>query len=348
MNPVATHPVPPVAASAGRTLPAPRGPLSTALIDALRSGAGLAPQPIRDAEPFSDDVQLSLYVAYELHYRGFLDAPVDREWDLDVLRLRLDLEDLFVRGLRAAVETAGADPAAEVRDHLETLRLPPSGPSVGASLLHSPDRARMREVLVHRSLYHLKEADPQAWALPRLEGAAKALVAAVEFDEYGGGSPDRMHSELFASLLRAFDLSSDYGAYLDSVPAPMLAVVNLMSTCGLRRALRGALIGQLAVVELTSPLGSQRMDEVVRRLDGDADAREFYAEHAVADAVHERVMREAIEDLLAREPDTAADVLFGIRAALLLEDRLDEHLLTSWEAGRSSLRPVLQPEREVD
>jgi len=41
----------------------------------------------------------------------------------------------------------------------------------------------------------------------------------------------------------------------------------------------------------------------------------FYAEHVVADAVHERVMREAIAELIAAEPDLLADVVFGIRAA---------------------------------
>ena len=43
----------------------------------------------------------------------------------------------------------------------------------------------MREYFVHRSLYHLKEGDPHAWAIPRLTGQAKASFVAVEFDEYG-------------------------------------------------------------------------------------------------------------------------------------------------------------------
>ena len=29
---------------------------------------------------------------------------------------------------------------------------------------------QMREYFVHRSLYHLKEGDPHAWAIPRLTG----------------------------------------------------------------------------------------------------------------------------------------------------------------------------------
>ena len=318
-------------------LPTARGPLSRSLLAALSDGSAPAPLRLTDVDPFGDDVQLALYVAYELHYRGFRDVADEREWDLDLLAFRRPLEDLFLAALREAAPPVH-DPHSEVAERLQALRQPPGKHGVGAYLLREPNRERMREVLVHRSLYHLKEADPQAWVLPRLDGAAKALVAGVEFDEYGGGRPERMHSELYADLMRAFDLDTSYGAYLDEVPPPMLAVVNFMSLCGLHRRLRGALIGQLAVVELTSPLSSQRMVEVVRRLDGGERAEHFYAEHAVADAVHERVMREAIADLIAKDPSTAADVVFGIDAALFLDERLDDHLLGAWQAGRSTLR----------
>lgn len=319
------------------TLPTARGPLSGALIEALLHGGAPAPRDLQDVDAFSDDVQLALYVGYELHYRGFRDVPDEREWDLDLLGPHQCLEKLFLTALNDALPPV-ENPLEELSRQLEALGRPPGRHGVGATLLRDPDRERVREVLTHRSLYHLKEADPQAWALPRLEGAAKTLVAAVEFDEYGGGRPELMHSALYARLMRAFDLDDGYGVYLDRVPGPMLAVVNLMSLCGLHRRLRAALVGQLAVVELTSPLSSQRMVEVIRRLDGGPDAERFYAEHAVADAVHERVMREAIADLIDREPDQAGTLLFGMRAAVLLDSQLDEHLLGCWAAGRSSLR----------
>jgi hypothetical protein len=43
-----------------------------------------------------------------------------------------------------------------------------------------------------RSLYHLKEADPHAWVLPRFWGRAKAGMAAVEFDAFDAGRADRV------------------------------------------------------------------------------------------------------------------------------------------------------------
>ena len=61
---------------------------------------------------------------------------------------------------------------------------------------------------MHRSLYHLKEGDPHAWAIPRLMGTAKAAFVAVEFDEYGAGQGPRLHQQLFADLLTAAGLDA--------------------------------------------------------------------------------------------------------------------------------------------
>ncbi|MDQ4117995.1 MAG: iron-containing redox enzyme family protein, partial [Actinomycetota bacterium] len=194
----------------------------------------------------------------------------------------------------------------------------------------------------HRSIYHLKEADPQAWVIPRLPGAAKAGLVTVEHDEYGGGDPDRMHARLFADMMAEFGLSPDYGGYVDVVPGATLAEVNFMSLCGLHRGLRGALVGQFAVVELTSSPGSERLVRAMRRLGCGAASIRFYDEHVEADAVHEQIVRRGVlAPLLDGEPHLAADVVFGIRASGLLSDRLGDHLLACWGDGRSSLRRPL-------
>ena len=62
-----------------------------------------------------------------------------------------------------------------------------------------------------------------------------------------------------------------------------------------------------------------------------------------ADAVHEQLLRAGLRDLLAREPQLAADVVLGIEAGLLVEERFGAALLAAWSAGRSSLRTPLQP-----
>jgi hypothetical protein len=167
-------------------------------------------------------------------------------------------------------------------------------------------------------------------------------MAAVEFDEYGGGRADRVHARLFADLMTDLDLDTTYGRYLDAATAEALATVNLMSLFGLHRSLRGALVGHFAAVEITSSPGSRRLAEAMRRTGAGPAAEHFYDEHVEADAVHEQVVRhEVIGGLLEEEPHLAPDLAFGIDATVYVEDRLGARLLADWEAGRSSLRTPL-------
>jgi len=296
---------------------------------------------LADADPFGLDLQLALYVCYELHYRGFDGVHARWEWDPALLHLRGRIEDIFLDALRAAVGRIGpgADPVGEI----EALsREPVERAGLSWYLREEGSWDQMRELFAHRSLYHLKEADPHAWVIPRLVGHAKASFVAVEFDEYGAGRGARLHQELFADLLEAAGLDSTYLGYLDDVGAETLAAVNVMSLFGLHRELRGATVGHFAATEITSPPGSRRLVEALRRMDAPEPCVRFYAEHVEADAVHEQVVRtDVIGDLLATEPYLAGDVVFGMRAFGLVEDRLAAALLDSWKQGRSSLRRAL-------
>ena len=322
-------------------LPEPRGPLSAAVVAALREEPPSAELPLmsaRAADPLGEDLQLALHVCYELHYRGFASVAQEWEWEPELLRLRAVMERSFENALRSAVD--GGDDLDGVLDAL--LVEPVDGAGVSHYLRDHGEWRHMREYLVHRSIYHLKEADPQAWVIPRLQGRAKAALVAVEFDEFGGGRAERMHSRLFADLLAAADLSPHYLHYLDVVPVHMLAGVNLMSMFGLHRRLRGALVGHFAAAEITTAPSAQRMTKALERMGTGPDCTLFFTEHIEADAVHEQVMRrDVIGDLLNREPDLTADVVFGIQATELLEQRLADHLVGAWQAGRSSLRQPL-------
>ncbi|MFG2602584.1 iron-containing redox enzyme family protein [Streptomyces sp. NPDC048514] len=323
-------------------LPAPRGPLSAAVVAYLR-GAGPLPGPVdtENADPYGDDLHLALYVCYELHYRGFAEAGPRLEWDPGLLRVRGALEQCFLSALRA--DTPRHD---SLDDALGALLVEPvEGTGVTHFLRDEGELWHLREYAAQRSLYHLKEADPHAWVLPRLWGRAKAAMAAVEFDEFGGGRAERVHARLFADLMEDLGLETAYGHYLDAAGAQMLAVVNLMSLFGLHRELRGALVGHFAEVEITSSPGSRRLAEAMRRTGAGPAAEFFYDEHVEADAVHEQIVRhDVIGGLLAQEPELTADVVFGIDATEYLEDRLARRLLDDWHAGRSSLRTPLAPE----
>ncbi len=319
------------------TLPSPRGPLSDAVLATLRDETPDDPA-IDAADPYGDDLQLALYCCYELHYRGFAGVDDEREWHPGLLSLRRELERVFLAALRADV-AAGDDVTAEI-DAL--LVEPVDGAGVTHHLRRDGALWQLREFVAHRSIYHLKEADPQAWVIPRLSGPAKAALVTVEHDEYGAGDPDRMHAGLFATMMTELGLSARYGAYLDLVPGETLAEVNFMSLCGLHRCLRAASIGQFAVTELTSSPGSDRLVRGMRRLDCPPSAIDFYAEHIEADAVHEQIVRRGVLDpLLAAEPWLAADIVFGIRAALFLSDRFAALLLDRWQRDASSLRAPL-------
>jgi len=53
------------------------------------------------------------------------------------------------------------------------------------------------------------------------------------------------------------------------------------------------------------------------------------------------VRRDVVGDLVAREPQLNGDVVFGIRAHAMIEDRLGDAMVTAWKAGESSLRRPL-------
>jgi Iron-containing redox enzyme len=161
----------------------------------------------------------------------------------------------------------------------------------------------------------------------------------VQADEYGGGRPDRIHAELFARSMEAVGLDSAYGAYLDRIPGPTLATVNLMSLFGLHRRLRGAIVGHLALFEMTSSIPNGRYAKALRRLGYDGAATDFFDEHVEADAVHENVAAvDLAGGLIRQDPALAADILFGAAALVELEGHWSSWVLSRWEAGASSLR----------
>ena len=186
------------------------------------------------------------------------------------------------------------------------------GPSLSKRVEREAELAQVLEFMVHRSAYQLKEADPHSWALPRLHGGPKAAMVEVQADEYGGGRADRIHARLFADSMEAVGLDSAYGAYLDHIPGITLATVNLMSLFGLHRRLRGAIVGHLALFEMTSSIPNRRYAAGLRRLGYEGRATEFFDEHVLADAVHENIAAVDLAGGLARqEPALAAQILWG-------------------------------------
>jgi hypothetical protein len=265
------------------------------------------------------------------------------EWEPSLLALRQALEQRFEAGLRALVPEGEGCAAEDMDLALRALADADDAPSVSRYIEGRATLGQLREFLVHRSAYQLKEADPHSWAIPRLAGGPKAALVEIQADEYGGGRPERIHATMFADAMRALGLDATYGAYIEQVPADTLATVNLMSLCGLHRRLRGAIVGHLALFEMTSSIPNRRYARGIRRLGFDIpEATGFFDEHVEADAVHENIAAVDLAGGLAKaEPALGGQILWGARALLALEGRWARGLMTAWGAGRSSLRAPL-------
>lgn len=320
-------------------LPGPRGPITDHLFTELR-------RPLRDLrwtlppqeDDGEDDLQLALYCCYELHYGGLHGVDPRWEWEPSLLLVRRQLEDRFLERLEAMTGPVEGDPATVV-PRLWQMAGGDGGPSLSSWVADHAGLDHVRELAIHRSAYQLKEADPHTWGIPRLLGEPKAAMVAIQTDEYGGGVAGRMHATLFARTMRAVGL--DPGAdYLESIPGLTLATTNLVSMLGLHRRWRGALVGHLALFEMTSVRPMTRYAQALRRLGVTESGCEFYDVHVEADQVHQHLAAsELVGGLLRHEPALAGDILFGAAALRATEARFSDHLLTEWKAGQSSLRP---------
>jgi Iron-containing redox enzyme len=312
----------------GMQTPRPRGPLSEALLGALRAGSDDFYPVLAVGPSKGEDAALALWVLYELHYRGFDDVRDDLEWDPQLLRLRAALEhDLEARLRERFTPPAGLGFTADFFDWLAAQ----DGLSLAAYVHREADREQALDLLRARSIYHLKESDPVAWVVPRLGSRPKAALMELQFDEYGGGDPNRLHHRLFELGMEASGLDPSYGAYLDDVPVEVLDQNNAMSLFGLHRRLRAAALGHLAAFEATSSMPSRRMAQGLERLGFPPEITAYYAEHVEADAVHEQLaVRTILGALLEEEPGLEEDAWFGAFTCLDLEDRFARAMFDRW------------------
>ena len=319
-----------------QTLPIPRGPMTDSVFARLRAGSG----PIADLDEGldvlrDDDVQLALHALYELSYRGYDEVDESLESDLALIAARQRMERAMEQQLRDQIGPVPSDAPSL----LANLASRSDGPSLSGALLADPDIDHVREFAVHRSAYQLKEADPHSWAIPRLSGRAKAAIVEIQSDEYGRGVPGAAHAELFADTMTALGLDPTYGRYIDLLPATTLATGNLISMLGMQRRLLPALIGHLALFEMTSTGPMARYSQLLSRLGIDEAGRAFFDVHVVADAYHEVL---ALTDLvgghLADHPDSGAEISFGALALQQVEGAFSSHLLDCFERSTTSLR----------
>ncbi len=245
------------------------------------------------------------------------------------------LEDRFEAELRAVTEERVSRALArddDVGDLVLALVDEDEGPHLSSYLRRDATADQMRDYLRERSVQQLKESDPQAFLVPRLQGAAKVALAELQYDEFGGGRPSRLHQDMYARTLTAVGLDPAYGAYLDEVSAISLAAANVMSMFGLSRRLVAAGVGHFAAFEASSSVPSRRVSAGLDRL-GLSAAAEYFDEHVEADAVHEQIAaRDICGSVVRDQPDLLGEVVFGVVCALHLDALSGAELLTRWGA----------------
>lgn len=330
-------------------LPRPRGPVSAAVVGAVRGGPfdATATTATTTATTLSGaDVQLALWTAYELGYRGFDDADADAERDLRVLAWRKHAEDLLEQDLRARTATMVAEAreaGRTVGERIAALVREAPGAPLTRLLQKHATREQFQAYLADRSVYHLKETDPQVRVLGWIDGPAKVAHAELLYDEYGGGRPERLHSHLFAEAMRAAGLDATYGAHVDTVGAATLLSNNVMGLFGSQRRLRGAALGHLAAFEATSTDPCRRIAAGAERVGFPAAVAAYFHEHVEADAVHEQVvLGDICGAAVAADPAIEDDVLLGAAACLVVDAEAARalHDLLVAEDARST--PVLR------
>ena len=316
--------------------------MSERLCQRLRGRPGAIGSPPTADDPSDEDLQLALHLCFGLHYDGFQGVDDAWEWEPSLAQVRCSLERRFLADLIAAVPhearpgTSGRSALAQVR---QLLGAAGAGPSLSRFVLDHGTLDQFREFVIHRSVYQRKEADPHTWAIPRLRGRAKSAIVTLQSDEYGNGEIGRSHADLFATTMRALDLDPTPGAYIDQVPGVTLATDNLVTMLGRSRRWRGALVGHLAVFEMTSVLPMSRYAAALRRMGVDEEGVEFYDVHVEADVVHAQIAADGlIGGLIETDLDGAGDVPFGAAALLEAESKFSRHLLRAWATGDSSLR----------
>jgi Iron-containing redox enzyme len=322
-------------------LPWPRGPLSEFVVSALQrqpGTLGVTPTVTGVDALRDDDFGLALYLCYEVHYRNLTEA--DWEWDPGMLEFRGQLEREFVSRLREEIGHVNPGSTCQAVDALDELIRRSPGPSLSLYLHNSGTLDQFRELCVHHSATHLREADPLSFGIPRLKGPAKAAMAEIQYDELGCGDAAHMHSTMFADTMVALGLDSSYGSYVENLPGVTLAMVNLTSMFALQRRWRAALVGHLAASEMTSGEPMYRYSQVLARFGVSPEGRRFYDVHANIDARHAMIARDRlVAGLIGTEPHLEEDLLFGAAALLMLRERFERYLLDAWSKKRTSLVP---------
>jgi hypothetical protein len=159
----------------------------------------------------------------------------------------------------------------------------------------------------------------------------KLELARNYWDEMGRGHESGVHGELLAGL--GVQLAIEPGA---DVVWESLALGNLMIALAINRHYAYQSIGALGVIELTAPGRAVLVNEGLRRLGVNAEARRYFALHATLDVKHSAAWnREVIAPLVAQDGAVATAIAEGALLRLRAGERCFERYRSVLGVGAS-------------
>ena len=164
----------------------------------------------------------------------------------------------------------------------------------------------------------------------KLPDRPKLEMARNYWDEMGRGNEKGMHGPMLARLARYFEIA----ASSTEIVAESIALGNLMIGLAANRRYAFQGIGALGVIELTAPTRAIFVEQGLRRLGVRADARQYFAVHAILDIEHSKawnseVLAPLVEEDGRRARWLAEGAMMRLVAGQRCFTRYRSHLWTS-------------------
>ena len=269
--------------------PAPRGPLSTALANALTTGPAAVTALYGVAAADRRDRFLTLLTIYDLHTAPLevVGAAARFQGDPAVAELKRRLEDDWLGELEAAWQAAGrlaeaTTPGAAVAG-MRAVAARDRLPAAYKWLARDASWAELIEFLALEGGPDGGFDDLVAACQVGLRGSAKLELAQNYWDEMGGGDPAGVHTALHEQLVEAIGMPIVARQDLPVEALERAALGGLLAT---NRWLQPEMLGALGLLELQAGPRCRLVLQAFDRLGAPAAAYPFYVEHAEVDPRH--------------------------------------------------------------
>lgn len=229
--------------------------------------------------------------------------------ELELLRLERQFVERERRGVAATAAIVPRDPDAFVAWFEQLLQ---DGPGQGDPLFPwlagSAPLEAMRWFLQQEVAGEAGFDDLVALTQVKMPAIAKLELARNYWDEMGQGHESGMHGPMLARLAKVLGLRPDP----QLIVSESLALGNLMVAFATNRCFAYQSIGALGVIELTAPGRAERVNQGLKRLGFDGEARQYFALHATLDVKHSEAWnREVLRPLVAATPEAAPAIAEG-------------------------------------